>query len=82
MTNLDMLWTKFKLEVVLGFLVNLDKTNECALGLLAEVRALITESKAIADSLSQKAWMPSICRTLIQALPLEMFRYCFLCEFS
>ncbi|KAF0699618.1 Uncharacterized protein FWK35_00039032, partial [Aphis craccivora] len=55
-TDLDMLWTQFKLEdeAVLGFLVSLDKTNEYASGLPAEVRALITESKAIADSLIPK----------------------------
>jgi hypothetical protein len=54
--DLDMLWTQFKLEdeAVLGFLVNLDKTSEYASGLPAEVRALITESKAIANSLIPK----------------------------
>ncbi|KAF0710621.1 Uncharacterized protein FWK35_00035717 [Aphis craccivora] len=41
-------------EAVLGFLVSLDKTNKYASGLPAEVRALITESKAIADSLIPK----------------------------
>ncbi|KAL4091200.1 hypothetical protein QTP88_025929 [Uroleucon formosanum] len=55
-TDLDMLWTQFKLEdeAVLGFQINLDKTNEYASGLPAEIRALITESKAIADSLIPK----------------------------
>uniref|UniRef100_A0A2S2PHQ7 Peptidase A2 domain-containing protein n=1 Tax=Schizaphis graminum TaxID=13262 RepID=A0A2S2PHQ7_SCHGA len=55
-TDLDMLWSQFKLEdeSVLDFLIKLDKTSEYSSGLPAEVRALITESKAIADSLIPK----------------------------
>ncbi|KAL4153798.1 hypothetical protein QTP88_001631 [Uroleucon formosanum] len=55
-TDLESLWTQFKLEddSVLGSLVILEKTDEYDVGLSAEVRGLITASKAMADQVTPK----------------------------
>lgn len=52
-TDLDMLWSQFRSEndAALDYLIQLDKSSEYASDLLGEVRALISESKAIADKL-------------------------------
>lgn len=54
--DLDALWTQFKTEDdgVLDYLVMLDKLNEYSPDAIAEVRRLITDSKAVANSLILK----------------------------
>ncbi|KAL4126593.1 hypothetical protein QTP88_010805 [Uroleucon formosanum] len=55
-TDLDSLWSQFKIEddSVLSSLVKLNATNDYDTGLPAEVRGLITASKAIADQVTLK----------------------------
>jgi len=55
-TDLDSLWNQFKLEdeAVLNSLVLLKETTEYAVGLPAEVRGLITASKAMAEQVTPK----------------------------
>ncbi|KAL4107222.1 hypothetical protein QTP88_017605 [Uroleucon formosanum] len=54
--DLDSLWSQFKIEddSVLSSLVKLNATNDYDTGLPAEVRGLITASKAIADQVTLK----------------------------
>lgn len=56
-TDLDVFWTHFKLEddAVLDSLVQLNEVDCYSVELPAEVRGLITASKAIADKLSPKS---------------------------
>lgn len=55
-TDLDMLWSQFRSEddAALDYLIQLDKSDEYAADLPGEVRALISESKAIAEKLIPK----------------------------
>jgi len=55
-SDLDSLWNQFKLEdeSVLSSLVKLNATDDFDVALLAEVRGLITASKAMADQVTPK----------------------------
>ncbi|KAE9532103.1 hypothetical protein AGLY_010305 [Aphis glycines] len=55
-TDLDTLWTQFKLEddTVLDSLVRLGESDDYIIGLPSEVRGLIKESKAIAQRVTPK----------------------------
>jgi len=55
-TDLDMLWSQFRSEkdTALVYLIQLDKSSEYAADLPGEVRAIISESKAIAEKLTPK----------------------------
>lgn len=65
--DLDALWAQFKTEDngVLDYLVMLDKLDEYSPDAIAEVRRLITDSKAVADSLIPKG---------VEALDLSYIR--------
>jgi len=55
-TDLDTLWTQFKLEddIVLNSLVRLGESDDYVVDLPSEVRGLITASKAIAQKVTPK----------------------------